>query len=65
MTRIDTYEPLCYHCLYGLSENKFCTIDKNCDECSISDEFGACQCVKEKPDDEKTCPYFKYCYLRG
>lgn len=21
--------------------------------------------VKEKPDEEKTCPYFKYFYLRG
>lgn len=30
-----------------------------------ADKDRICNCVKEKPDDEKTCPYFKYLYLRG
>lgn len=65
MTRVDAYEPLCYHCLYGTNIAGFCTIKQDCDKCPISDEYGTCQCVIEKPDDEKTCPYFKYLYLRG
>lgn len=65
MKRVDAYEPLCYHCLYGLGENGYCTIKRNCNECSLQDEYGNCYCVKEKPDDELTCPRFIYRYLRG
>lgn len=65
MTRVDTYEALCYQCFYGASETGFCTLKKDCNKCIISDENGTCFCIKEKPDDEYTCPRFKYKYLRG
>lgn len=65
MTRVDAYEPLCYHCLFGLIDNGVCTMSQDCEKCQNADEYGTCFCVKEKPDEEKTCPYFKYFYLRG
>ena len=65
MTRIDVYEPLCYHCLYRPNRVGDCSIKHGCDKCPVCDEHGTCQCVIEKPDDERTCPYFKYRYLRG
>lgn len=65
MTRVDAYEPLCYNCLYGFGVNSYCTIKRNCNECSLQDECGTCYCVKEKPDEELTCPRFIYRYLIG
>lgn len=64
MTRVDAYRPLCYQCLYGY-RGDFCTTGQDCDKCPISDEHGTCECVKEKPVDEFTCPRFKYHHLIG
>lgn len=63
MTRYDDYEALCYHCAYA--QDNFCSMSRECKECSLSDNDGFCFCWKEKPDDEVTCPRFKYRYLRG
>lgn len=65
MTRDNAYEPLCYHCLWGTGKNAYCSIKSDCLKCYLVDEYGTCYCVKEKPDDEVTCPRFKYRYLRG
>lgn len=62
MDRFGVYEPLCYYCLYGLGQNGLCTMEQDCNKCPVSDEYGTCFCVKEKPDNELTCPRFKYIY---
>lgn len=63
MNRFDDYEPLCYQCAYG--NDNFCLMRNECEGCSMCDKDGVCFCLKEKPDDERSCPRFKYRYLRG
>lgn len=65
MTRLVSYKPLCWQCVFGFSKHPFCNIKRDCSNCSNVDKDRICNCVKEKPEHEKTCPYFKYLYLRG
>lgn len=63
MIRYLVYEALCYHCAY--TQDNFCLVGKDCKGCRMCDKDGVCFCLKEKPDEELTCPCFKYRYLRG
>lgn len=65
MERVDYYEPLCYQCVFGTGEHSLCNIGKECAKCSNINKQGFCRCMDEKPENEQTCPYFKYLYLRG
>lgn len=42
MTRVGVYEPLCYHCLFGLIDNDVCTMSQDCEKCQNADEYGTC-----------------------
>lgn len=61
MHRNIYYKLLCNYCAYRVGFDSLCNSARGCvDECSNADINGVCQCCKHKPENEKTCPYFRY-----
>lgn len=60
MHRNDYYESLCYYCAYRVGFGTLCGVGRGCRPCPNSDINGVCKCCKDKPEEEKTCPYFRY-----
>lgn len=59
MHRNIYYELLCYYCAYRSSYDGMCFLC-DCNNCNNTDKNYMCQCCKDKPEEEKTCPYFRY-----
>lgn len=59
MHRNIYYKLLCYYCAYRMGYDGMCGIS-DCKSCNNADKNNLCQCCKDKPEEEKTCPYFRY-----
>lgn len=60
MHRNRYYKLLCYYCAYRVGYDTMCPRDLHCTKCNNADINGICYCCKDKPEDEQTCPYFRY-----
>lgn len=60
MDRNVYYKLLCHYCAYRVGYDSMCNSKVDCLSCSNSDINGVCQCCKNKPKEETTCPYFRY-----
>lgn len=59
MHRNVCYKLLCEYCAYRIGYDAMCT-RCDCRACDNTDINGSCQCCKDKPENEATCPYFRY-----
>lgn len=59
MHRNVCYKLLCDYCAYKLGYDSLCGL-RDCMNCDNTDKNYMCQCCKDKPEEEKTCPYFRY-----
>lgn len=60
MRRTNYYKLLCCYCAYRVGFGTLCSAERGCLSCANSDINGICQCSKDKPENETTCPYFRY-----
>lgn len=60
MIRSAYYKPLCQHCAYSTGYDTLCQPWGRCLKCNNSDTNGVCYCSRVKPEEETTCPYFRY-----
>lgn len=61
MHRNVYYKVLCHYCGYRIGFDTLCKRGYiNCGDCNNSDINGVCHCAKDKPENETTCPYFRY-----
>lgn len=60
MRRTNYYKLLCYYCGYRVGFETLCRGERTCLACTNSDMNGVCLCSKDKPENEITCPYFRY-----
>lgn len=59
MHRNVYYKLLCHYCCYRLGYDSLCGAC-DCKKCDNTDKNHVCQCCKDKPEEETTCPYFRY-----
>lgn len=60
MLRTNYYKLLCYYCAYRVGFGTLCMAERGCNLCPNSDMNCSCLCRKDKPENETTCPYFRY-----
>lgn len=60
MHRNVYYKLLCHYCAYRVGFDSLCSGKRDCFDCNNSDINGVCCCCKDKPEEETTCPNFKY-----
>lgn len=60
MHRNVHYKLLCHYCAYRVGYDGMCFRESVCVECNNADINGVCYCCKDKPEEETTCPYFRY-----